>query len=124
MEGWRVPVLGTNTTPVRGVDVAEEVEAVGKNVTRLRPGDEVFGTAESTFAEYATTSEDRLAPKPRQLSFAQAAAIGVAAVTALQGLRDKGRCNQGSGSFSTEREAAWVRSPCRSRRRSVPTSPL
>ena len=81
--------------PVRGVDVAGEVEAVGKNVTRLRPGDEVFGIARGTFAEYATGLEERLLAKPPQLSFAQAATIGVAGATALQGLRDKGQLKPG-----------------------------
>jgi NADPH:quinone reductase-like Zn-dependent oxidoreductase len=81
--------------PVRGVDVAGEIEAVGKNVTRLRPGDVVFGTGRSTFAEYATSTERVLVTKPAQLSFAQAACFGVAAVTALQGLRDKGQLKAG-----------------------------
>src|SRR2546426_1391395 len=81
--------------PVRGVDVAGEVEAVGKNVTRLRPGDEVFGIARGTFAEYATGLEERLLAKPPQLSFAQAATIGVAGATALQGLRDRGQLKPG-----------------------------
>jgi NADPH:quinone reductase-like Zn-dependent oxidoreductase len=81
--------------PVRGVDVAGEIEAVGKNVTRLRPGDVVFGTGRSTFAEYATSTERVLVKKPPQLSFAQAACFGVAAVTALQGLRDKGGLKPG-----------------------------
>ena len=81
--------------PVRGVDVAGEVEAVGKNVTRLRPGDAVFGTARASFAEYASGLERNLVTKPPQLTFAQAAAMGVAGVTALQGLRDKGRLKPG-----------------------------
>ena len=81
--------------PVRGVDVAGEIEAVGKNVTCLRPGDVVFGTGRSTFAEYATSTERVLVTKPPQLSFAQAACFGVAAVTALQGLRDKGQLKPG-----------------------------
>src|SRR2546426_1401891 len=88
-------VLRQATFPVRGVDVAGEVEAVGKNVTRLRPGDEVFGIARGTFAEYATGLEERLLAKPPQLSFAQAATIGVAGATALQGLRDKGQLKPG-----------------------------
>ena len=88
-------LLRQPTFPVRGVDVAGEVEAVGKNVTRLRPGDEVFGIARGTFAEYATGREDRLLAKPPQLSFAQAATIGVAGATALQGLRDKGQLKPG-----------------------------
>jgi NADPH:quinone reductase-like Zn-dependent oxidoreductase len=88
-------LMRSPTISVRGVDMAGQVEAVGKSVTRLRPGDEVFGTGHGTFAEYATTTEDRLAPKPRQLSFTQAAAIGVAGVTALQGLRDRGQVQPG-----------------------------
>ena len=88
-------LLRQPTFPVRGVDVAGEVEAVGKNVTRLRPGDEVFGLARGTFAEYATGLEERLLAKPPQLSFAQAATIGVAGATALQGLRDKGQLKPG-----------------------------
>ena len=81
--------------PVRGVDLAGEVEAVGKNITRLRPGDLVFGTGRATFAEYALSAERVLAVKPARLSFAQAACLGVAAVTALQGLRDKGQLKPG-----------------------------
>ena len=88
-------LLRQPSSPVRGVDVAGDVEAVGKNVTRLRPGDEVFGIARGTFAEYATGREDRLLAKPPQLSFAQAATIGVAGATALQGLRDKGQLKPG-----------------------------
>ena len=81
--------------PIRGADVAGRVEVVGKNVTRLRPGDEVFGTGRGTFAEYTTSTERSVVPTPPQLSFTQAAAMGVAGVTALQGLRDKGRLKPG-----------------------------
>jgi NADPH:quinone reductase-like Zn-dependent oxidoreductase len=88
-------LLRQPTIPVRGVDVAGQVEAVGKYVKRLRPGDEVFGVARGSFAEYTTTSEDRLAPKPSELTFAQAATLGVAGVTALQGLRDRGQLKPG-----------------------------
>jgi NADPH:quinone reductase-like Zn-dependent oxidoreductase len=77
--------------PIRGVDVAGVVKAVGKNVTKLRPGDEVFGTGRSTWAEFATSTERSLLPKPARLSFVEAGAIGVAALTALQGLRDHGQ---------------------------------
>ena len=80
---------------VRGIDVAGRVEAVGRNVTRFKPDDEVFGTGNGTFAEYVTTTEGRLAPKPRNLTFEQAAAIPVAGVTALQGLRDKAHVQPG-----------------------------
>ena len=88
-------LMGQKFNPVRGADLAGTVEAVGKDVTSVRPGDEVFGTGRGTFAEYATASEKGLAPKPRQLTFAEASAMGVAAVTALQGLRDRGQVKPG-----------------------------
>jgi len=81
--------------PIRGVDVAGVVESVGKNVTELRPGDEVFGLGRGTFAEYASCLERGLLQKPKELSFTQAAAAGVAGLTALQGLRDKGHLGPG-----------------------------
>lgn len=81
--------------PVRGVDLAGVVEAVGANVTRFAPGDEVFGGAPAAFAEYALAREDRLALKPRNASFEQAAAVGVAGRTALQGLRDRAQVKPG-----------------------------
>jgi NADPH:quinone reductase-like Zn-dependent oxidoreductase len=74
---------------IRGGDLAGCIEAVGRNVARFKAGDEVFGAGIGTFAEYATTYEDRLAPKPGNLTFEQAAAIPIAGCTALQGLRDK-----------------------------------
>jgi NADPH:quinone reductase-like Zn-dependent oxidoreductase len=80
---------------IPGIDLAGRVEAVGGKVTRFRPGDEVFGTGASTFAEYAGAPEDGLAPKPANLTFEQAAAVPVAGITALQGLRDKGRLQPG-----------------------------
>jgi len=80
---------------VRGVDVAGEVEAVGAGVTRFAPGDEAFGSAPAAFAEYALARESALVLKPRNLSFEQAAAIGVAGRTALQGLRDKAQVKPG-----------------------------
>jgi NADPH:quinone reductase-like Zn-dependent oxidoreductase len=88
-------LLRQPTFPIRGADVAGQVEAVGRNVRRVRPGDEVFGTARGTFAEFAIAREDRLVPKPPQLSFAQAGAMGVAGITALQGLRDRGQLKPG-----------------------------
>jgi NADPH:quinone reductase-like Zn-dependent oxidoreductase len=78
-----------------GVDVAGQVEAVGKNVSQFRPGDEVFGVCRGAFAEYACAIEDRLVLKPADISFEDAAAAPVAAITALQGLRDKGRIRRG-----------------------------
>ena len=81
--------------PVPGTDVAGTVEAVGKDVQRLRPGDEVFGWAAGAFAEYASASEDQFIPKPANLTFEQAAAVGVSATTALQLLRDNGKVRPG-----------------------------
>jgi len=78
-----------------GVDMAGEVVAVGSSVTQFKPGDQVFGTVNGAFAEYALTTEGRIAPKPANLTFEQAAAVPVAALTALQGLRDKGRIQPG-----------------------------
>src|SRR5262245_18013906 len=83
---------------VPGCDVAGEVVAVGAHVATLRLGDEVYGSAFprfGAFAELAAVSEGRLAPKPPGLSFAQAATVPVAALTALQALRDHGRLEPG-----------------------------
>ena len=81
--------------PVRGVDVAGRVEAVGENVTGVQPGDEVFGTCRGSFAEYACARADRLVPKPSNLTFEQAAAVPVSGCTALQALRDRGKVRPG-----------------------------
>ncbi len=78
-----------------GLDLAGVVAAVGRGVTRLKPGDEVFGVGTGTLAEYAAVPEAGLVPKPANLSFEQAASVGVAGLTALQGLRDKGRIQPG-----------------------------
>ena len=78
-----------------GSDVAGRVEAVGPNVTQFKPGDEVFGVCPGACAEYATAREDRLALKPTISSYEEAAATGIAAFTALQGLRDHGHIQQG-----------------------------
>jgi NADPH:quinone reductase-like Zn-dependent oxidoreductase len=78
-----------------GLDLAGEVAAVGGDVTGFKPGDEVFGTGTGTLAEYVAVAEDALVAKPAKLSFEQAAAVPVAALTALQGLRDKGRVQPG-----------------------------
>jgi NADPH:quinone reductase-like Zn-dependent oxidoreductase len=78
-----------------GRDVAGQVEAVGKDVTQFKPGDEVFGACRRAFAEHVCATEDQLALKPANLSFENAAAVPVAAITALQGLRDKGRIRKG-----------------------------
>ena len=79
-----------------GVDFAGTVEAVGKNVTRFKPGDEVFGGRSGAFAEYVTVPEDRaLALKPANMTFEQSAAVPIAGLTALQALRDKGKIQPG-----------------------------
>ena len=78
-----------------GVDVAGEVDAIGTGVTRFQPGDGVFGACRGAFAEYACTAETRLVAKPDNVGFAEAASAPVAAITALQGLRDRGRLQPG-----------------------------
>src|SRR5215211_1469280 len=91
--------LGKPKDTVLGCDVAGHIEAVGRNVTMLQPGNEVFGSpfmhGFGAFAEWVCVSEDLLAPKPATLSFEQAAAVPLAASTALQGLRDHGRIEPG-----------------------------
>jgi len=82
-------------TPVPGSDVAGVVEAVGKDVTRFQPGDEVFGIGKGTYAEYARAPENKLAPKPANLTFVQAAVVAISGLTALQGLRDHGKVRPG-----------------------------
>ncbi len=92
-----VPGLRTPKRQVLGCDIAGRVEAVGGHVKQFQPGDEVFGAsfAGGGFAEYVCTFEDKLALKPANSSFEEAAAVPVAAITALQGLRDKGRIQRG-----------------------------
>jgi NADPH:quinone reductase-like Zn-dependent oxidoreductase len=80
---------------VRGRELAGRVEAVGANVTRFRPGDEVMGIGEGTFAEYARAPENKLVPKPANLTFEQAAAVPISAPTALQAVRDQGHVRPG-----------------------------
>jgi NADPH:quinone reductase-like Zn-dependent oxidoreductase len=87
--------LRTPNDRVRGVDLAGRVVAVGAGVTRLGVGDEVFGGADGSFAELAVTTEERLAHKPPALTYGEAAALHVAGLTALQGLRDKARLQAG-----------------------------
>jgi NADPH:quinone reductase-like Zn-dependent oxidoreductase len=88
--GFRAPKIR-----VRGMDVAGTVEAVGRNVTQLQVGDDVFGTCNGSFAEYASTPAGTLAPKPANLSFEEAAAVPTSAVAALQALRDAGGVKSG-----------------------------
>ena len=88
-------VMRQKDEPVRGVDLAGTVEAVGPNITRFKPGDDVFGSAPASFAEYVRAREDRLLLKPRDLPFEQAATLNVAGLTALQGLRDHAQVKPG-----------------------------
>ena len=81
--------------PVPGLDVAGVVVAVGSEVTRFQPGDEVFGIAKGSFAEFAAARESKLARKPSNLSFEQAAAVPVSGMTALRGLSDVGHLEAG-----------------------------
>jgi NADPH:quinone reductase-like Zn-dependent oxidoreductase len=78
-----------------GVDLAGEVVAVGAKVTQFKPGEAVFGIGKGAFAEYASAHEAKLVSKPESVSFDQAAALPVAGLTALQGLRDKGHLQAG-----------------------------
>jgi NADPH:quinone reductase-like Zn-dependent oxidoreductase len=88
--------LGAPENTRLGVDFSGTVEAVGRNVKQFKPGDEVFGGKTGAFAEYVTVREDRaLAPKPDKVTFEQAAAAPIAAITALQALRDKGQLKPG-----------------------------
>jgi NADPH:quinone reductase-like Zn-dependent oxidoreductase len=94
----RVPGLRKPKHEVLGCDIAGQVEAVGRSVKQFQLGDEVFGATGfegKGFAEYACAPEEKLAAKPASLSFEEAAAIPIAASTALQGLRDKGRIQPG-----------------------------
>ncbi|HEX6166734.1 MAG TPA: NAD(P)-dependent alcohol dehydrogenase [Acidimicrobiales bacterium] len=88
--GFRAP-----KNKVLGSEVAGQVEAVGTEVTRFRPGDDVMGTCNGSFAEYARGRQDRLAAKPANLGFEQAAAVPISGSTALQALRDQGRVQAG-----------------------------
>jgi NADPH:quinone reductase-like Zn-dependent oxidoreductase len=92
-----VPTLGLRAPKarVRGMDVAGSIEAVGKDVMQFRPGDEVFGIGNGSFAEYATARTDKLVPKPANLTFEQAAACPISGLAALQAVRDKAQVQPG-----------------------------
>ena len=81
--------------PRLGVDLSGEVVLVGKDVTQFKPGDEVFGVGDSALAEFSRATPKRIAPMPAGITFEQAAAVPVAAITALQALRDKGHLQAG-----------------------------
>jgi NADPH:quinone reductase-like Zn-dependent oxidoreductase len=120
----RIAGYGTRSpkTQVRGREVAGRVEATGRAVTTLHVGDEVFGIANGSFAEYASARPGKLAPKPANLTFAEAAAIPVSALTALQAIRDRGHVQAGNrvlvigasggvGPFAVQIAKAAPRSP-------------
>jgi NADPH:quinone reductase-like Zn-dependent oxidoreductase len=90
-------IIGLSKSKVKrpGVDVSGLVEATGRNVTRFRPGDEVFGSCRGSFAEYVCAPESALVTKPGNVTFEQAAAVPVAGYTALQALRNKGHVRAG-----------------------------
>ena len=88
-------IISRQKTSQPGRDVAGEVEAVGADVKQFKPGDAVFGAAAGAFAEYCCPKESKVATKPAEISFEQAAAIPVAGLTALQGLRDVGQLTAG-----------------------------
>ena len=102
--------LGTGLTkpknPIPGTDIAGIVEAIGPNVQGLRPGDEVFGWCAGAFAEYASAPADQFVTKPANLTFEQAAAVGVSATTALQLLRDDGGVQPGQKVLD-QRRVGW-----------------
>jgi NADPH:quinone reductase-like Zn-dependent oxidoreductase len=88
--------IGAPESPRMGVDFAGTVEAVGKNVTRFKPGDDVFGGRDGAFGEYVVVRESRaITLKPANVTFEQAAAVPIAGITALQALRDKGHVQPG-----------------------------
>jgi NADPH:quinone reductase-like Zn-dependent oxidoreductase len=92
-----IPELGRQgpKNPVRGSDAAGVVEAVGKDVTRFKPGDEVFGIGMGSYADYTRVLEGKLAPKPVNITFEQAAVVPISGLTALQALRDSGKVQAG-----------------------------
>ncbi|CAN5757684.1 NAD(P)-dependent alcohol dehydrogenase [soil metagenome] len=91
------PMYGLRSpkAPIPGTDLAGTVEAVGSSVTQLKAGDEVFGWGTGAFAEYARAAAEDLLPKPAGLTFGEASAVGVSAMTALQALRDHGKVKPG-----------------------------
>jgi NADPH:quinone reductase-like Zn-dependent oxidoreductase len=121
-------------TRIPGRDVAGSVEAVGKDVTQFRPGDEVFGACGGAFAEYACARADEVAPKPANLTFEQAAAVPISACAALHGLRDVGGIQAGQkvliigasgrSRCSSPRCSERRRPACAARRRWISSGPL
>jgi NADPH:quinone reductase-like Zn-dependent oxidoreductase len=101
---------------ILGTDLAGQVEAIGKNVKQFKSGDEIFGNIfggrEGTFAEYACARENAIIKKPANISFEEAAAVPMAAFTALQSLRDKGKIQSGQKVWLMAHPAVWVRLRC------------
>lgn len=96
VQGFRAP-----RNPVPGLGLAGVVVAVGRDVTRFRPGDEVYGVGRGSFAEFTAAREERISPKPVNLGFAEAAAVPVSAVAALRGLCDVGGLRDGQNVLIT-----------------------
>ena len=104
--------------------MAGRVESVGPNATRFKPGDDVFGECVrgqtmqngGAYAEYVSVPEDKLALKPGNITFQEAAAVPTSGLIALKGICDQGQVQSGQGSSSTARVAASAFSPCSSRR--------
>ena len=110
--------------PVIGSDVAGVVEAVGKDVTRFQPGDEVFGIGKGSYAEYVCAREDKLAPKPENLTFEQAAVVAIIRLDRpARPCATTERCARGRRCSSSVPREEWAPTPCRSPRRSARTSP-
>jgi NADPH:quinone reductase-like Zn-dependent oxidoreductase len=99
MPRFLVPIMGGGIREPKdktiGGDLSGRVEAIGANVTRFKPGDEVFGVRRGAFAEYVCAAEDKLVSKPANISFEGAAAVPIAGLTALRGVRDKGKIQPG-----------------------------
>jgi NADPH:quinone reductase-like Zn-dependent oxidoreductase len=106
-----------------GRSVAGTVESVGNDVTEFKPSDQVYGTCNGSFAEYARAGVGRLAPKPANLSFEQAAAVPISGLTALQAVRDQANVQAGQKVLIIGASGGVARSPCRLRRPSAPRSP-
>lgn len=111
-------------TPVPGMDLAGVVEAVGERVTRFRPGDEVFGIGKGSVAEYAAAPERKLAPKPANATFEQAAAIGISGSTLYRHYVTTATSHRGNVCSSSVRPAAWGHTPCSWPRTSGLRSPV
>lgn len=109
---------------VRGWDGAGRVEAVGAKVAEFKPGDEVFGTCDGSFAEYACPKADKLALKPTGLSFEEAAVLPSSGMTALQALRGTARPQAGRKVLVIGASGVWGRTPCNSPSRTEPMSPV